>query len=213
MPAPVRDITVTGGLLDRRNFLDPTSQGLENRHDRGHSGRFVARVRDLAAPNRLGESDDEAKEVLGGVGVVEPAEIVRRLDPLDRDLELVRRRDDRDLLRLRHGRQDDRLLLRVQGFQRQVDGGGADGAVGRRRGDAGEGGRGGRVSGGAAASGAGGAGVSVAGAAGGGRRLGRSRGAAVAVRFHRKAETETGKAERGGLSIFEDGGGGKTRNL
>lgn len=177
----------------------------------------MARVRDLAAPNRLGESDDEAKEVLGGVGVVEPAEIVRRLDPLDRDLELVRRRDDRDLLRLRHGRQDDRLLLRVLGFRRQVDGGGADGAVGRRRGDAGEGGRGGRVSGGAAASGAGGAGVSVAGAgagaAGGGRRLGRSRGAAVAVRFHRKAATETGKAERGGLSIFEDGGGGKTKKL
>lgn len=55
------------------------------------------------ASNRLGESDDEAKEVLGDVGVMEPADIVRRLDSLDRNLELIRRGDDGDLLRLRHG--------------------------------------------------------------------------------------------------------------
>lgn len=164
----------------------------------------MARVRNLAAPNRLGESDDEAKEVLGDVGVVEPADVFRRMDSLDGDLELMRRGDDRDLLRLRHRRENDGLLLGVQRFRRHVDGGGADGAVGRRRGDAGEGRRGGRVSGGAAASSAGGAGVPGAGggggAAGGVGRLGGGRGVAVAVGFHRRRRRW--KREAGALGFF-----------
>lgn len=104
----------------------------------------------------------------------------------------------------------------MQRFRRHIDGGGADGAVGRRRGGAGEGRRWRRVSGGAAAFGAGGAGVRGASAGpdaratGGDRCLGRVWGSAVAVRFHRTVEQsvdENGEKQR--FFDFEGGGGTK----
>ncbi len=80
------------------------------------------------AANGFGESDDEAKEVFTGIGVVEAAEIVGGLDDFGWDLEMVRRGDEWDLLGLWDRSEDYGLLGVIVWWD--VDCGSADGAIG-----------------------------------------------------------------------------------
>lgn len=57
-------------------------------------------------PDGFGEGDDEAEEVLAGIGVDEVADVVGRLDFFRGGLEVERRSDCGDLLGLWDRRQD-----------------------------------------------------------------------------------------------------------
>lgn len=109
-------------------------------------GGLVTGIGDFPGADGYRECDDEAKEVLSGIGVMEVADVVGGVDFLGRDLEVVGRRDGEDLLRLRHRGKNYGLGV---GVGRDVYRRGSDGTVDRRRGDSGV--RWWRKSGGAAA--------------------------------------------------------------
>lgn len=87
------------------------------------------------AADGFGERDDEAEEVLAGIGVVEVADVVGGVDTFGWGLEMVGFGCDWDLLGLWDGCEDDGSL----GVEVWGDCWGADGAVGGWRGDFGEG--------------------------------------------------------------------------
>lgn len=98
-----------------------------------------AGIGDLLAADGIGEGDDKAEKVNCGRGVVEAAEVVGGVDALGgRGLEGERGGEGGDFLGFGDGGEDDGLLG-CEVVWREVDGGGADGAVGGGRGDVGAG--------------------------------------------------------------------------
>lgn len=101
MPGSIRDVTVTRGLLNGWDLIDPETQVFDDKDDIGHGGRFMAGIGDFTAADRFRQGDDETQEVFRSRGVVEFADIIRGSDFFGWDLEMERRSNGGDFLGLR----------------------------------------------------------------------------------------------------------------
>lgn len=90
MPGPIRNVSVSRGLLRRRDLVDPPEEGFKDVENRRDGGGAIARVGNLMATDGLGKRDDETEEVTAGRRLLEPSNVIGVVDPLGGGLELVR---------------------------------------------------------------------------------------------------------------------------
>lgn len=90
VPGPIRNVSVSRGLLRRRDLVDPPEEGFKDVENRRDGGGAIARVGNLMATDGLGKRDDETEEVTAGRRLLEPSNVIGVVDPLGGGLELVR---------------------------------------------------------------------------------------------------------------------------
>lgn len=127
MPGAERNVAVSGGLLSRRDFIDPLDKCFENGEYGVGDGGLVTGVGYFLAANGFREGDHEAEEVFAGIGVVEAANVVGGLDFFGGGLEIEGGRDWGDRLGLRNRGEDYGLLGVV--VWREIDRWGSNGSV------------------------------------------------------------------------------------
>lgn len=125
MPGSIRDVSITRGLLNRWDLVDPEREGFNDGDKFGDNRGFMARIGEFTASDGFGQGDDEAEEVFATCGVVEFADIFWGCDFFGWGLEVERRSDGGDFLGLRNWRQDYGLGV----VWRKVQGRGSNGSV------------------------------------------------------------------------------------
>lgn len=125
VPGAEGGVAVSGGVIDRRDFVDPNEKSLEEGDKGVGEGGNVAGVRELAASDGVAEGGDEAEEVAAGGRVEEATSVGGGEDLGRRDKEGKGRGEDGDFLGLRDRREDYGFGVR----RRKIESRGADGAI------------------------------------------------------------------------------------